>query len=107
MITRKSVGGIGIYLTDVILKELGFRSDSWMDIQDFLDDISNHSVVFKPFGDRGYTGNKEDGGHVALIPGDRFKEVKDNIFMFKRFFETRGVNISTNDLLVISEVYVS
>jgi len=107
MIERQSIGGIGIYITDVILDKLGFEGDYWEDEANFLEDIENDKVIFKEYGYRGYTGNKEDGGFIALVPGDTYKEMRDNIFMFKQFFETRGVNVSTNDLLVVSEVYVS
>ena len=102
------VGGIGIEVTESILKKLIsaklFTRKQWN--EDFNECLEKIGLLFSTAGNF-YSGDMEDLTHYLFIPGNNLQEILDNEEKFKLDLEKFGINISRKDLLVISDHRVS
>lgn len=96
------VGGIGIEVTERVLKKLIsaklFTRKQWN--EDFNECLKKIGLLFSTAGNF-YCG--DDLTHYLFVPGNNLQEILDNEEAFKLSLEKFGINVSRKDLLMISE----
>lgn len=106
-VDHDSVGGIGVYITSEMLSKFGYvvKEGDWCnEASEFLCALES-SLDFEEYGCMGYTGDPDDGGYVALVPGKTYKEITINIPEFIKEFKRFGIAITEEDIVVISKVH--
>lgn len=99
-----SVGGIGIKFTDEMKEKM---IDSKLFTEDEWDD--SESECMEEIGISYYTaGNSYSGNlwYYFLVEGSSLEEINKNVSEFISKFKQYNINISQNDLQVISDLHV-
>lgn len=109
-ISYGSVGGIGIELTEERIQK--FISTGYFTEEEWEDDyyeclVSISEKLELSYESAGNFYNDDDKTHYLLVDGDNLKEVLENYQTFIDKLKTVGIELSIEDLDVISDYVVS
>jgi len=102
-VNYSGVGGIGIKVDDEIISKLivnkKFTKEDWED--DPENCLNGLGISYKVAG--GIYSNEDEEYYYLLVPGNNLNDINSNIGEFITKLESMGIDITSSDLLVISD----